>query len=200
MKRLFKSLAILELAATFAFAACGGPSLDPAIEAPISNQSDGNHGPTYAAFDGKILNLAVSWGDAQSCVVWKQGGVAECFRTEQEGNNLVSQIELSMSEETGPAAAPNPLLACSRNCLHIYQHSNFGGRDLTFCDRGYWQNLTSYGFNDELSSFKTGSHGVHLAEHTGGGGNWYPGNTDACVSAGGMSSGWNDRVSSIYIR
>ena len=33
-----------------------------------------------------------------------------------------------------------------------------------------------------------------------GGGNWYPGDTSSCVSNSQMKSGWNDKVSAIYIK
>jgi hypothetical protein len=195
---------------------------------PLSGCSSGVSEPTedgIAEFEARQINLEKDWEGATTCVVWRSGGVVQCFREESEAQDLLAEIDAAESalapdladetevaepargltdelETTESASAPGPLpiTACSRSCLHLYEHTNFGGRHLTFCDRGYWQNLTSYGFNDQLSSYKTGVRGAHLAEHTNGGGSWYPGNTGVCISGGGMSSGWNDRVSSIYIK
>jgi len=180
--------------------ACGGPSNESLAEPVFSNTGEASQHPVQASFEGTMLDLASDWGEAHSCVIWRQGGIIQCFRTTHEHDRLVAKIEDSFAKVSNLAPTPDRILACSRSCLHLYQDSNFRSRELTFCDRGYWQNLTGYGFNDELSSYKTGAHGVHLAEHTNGGGYWYPGNTGACVAAGGMSSGWNDRVSSIYIQ
>lgn len=200
MKNLLTGSTVFALAVTVMLSACGGEATDSAAEALGALGGDSPQSVTPALFEGRTLNLASDWGEAKSCVVWRQGEPAKCFRTEQEGESLVAELERSAPEESALAPSPGPVLACSRSCLHLYQDSNFGGpRDLHFCDRGRWQNLTDYGFNDQLSSFKTGDYAVHLAEHTNGGGYWYPGNTGACVSAGGMSSGWNDRVSSIKI-
>lgn len=156
-----------------------------------------------AMFEDRTIDLKGDWEGASSCVIWRSGGIVQCFGTPAEAESLVNEVVDAVSTTSRPSdltAGPHPTAACSRSCLHIYEHTNFGGRDLHFCDRGYWQNLTSYGFNDELSSYKTGVHSVHLATNTGGNGAWYPGNTGVCVAAGGMSSGWNDRISSIYIK
>ena len=75
----------------------------------------------------------------------------------------------------------------------------YGGRHLVFYDRGYWQNLTDYGFNDQMSSYIVGACSSHLAENTNGGGYWYPGNTNAGSAVSYVGAAWNDRVSSIYI-
>src|SRR4051812_37022720 len=36
-----------------------------------------------ATFEGRQINLAQDWGDAKACLVWREGGVLECFRTEE---------------------------------------------------------------------------------------------------------------------
>jgi hypothetical protein len=71
---------------------------------------------------------------------------------------------------------------------------------LVFYDRGYWQNLADYSFDNQLSSYIVDACAVHLAENTNGGGSWYPGNTGAEATVPTMGSAWNDRVSSIYIQ
>lgn len=149
-----------------------------------------------ALFEGKMLDLSRDWGEAKSCLIWKQAGISECFRTdeEMEARDAEATRQHPEVQEQATAAA-----RCS-GALHLYEHVNRQGRHLMFRDRGYWQNLGGWGFNDKLSSFATGPCGVHLAYHVNGGGGWYPGNTGANVVSHQMISGWNDEVSSIYIR
>lgn len=149
-----------------------------------------------AVFDGRIIDLADDWEGAQSCVVWNDGGLVQCFRTSAEAEALESSIA-AVSTAFDITAKPRPAAACNWQCLLLYEHNNFKGRDLRFCDRDVWQNLTKYGFNDQLSSFKPGYHSVKLAENTNGGGAKYEmGN---CTLISQMKSGWNDRVSSLRI-
>ncbi|MFL5962176.1 MAG: hypothetical protein ACJ757_04710 [Gaiellaceae bacterium] len=84
--------------------------------------------------------------------------------------------------------------------MRLFADANYGGRELDFYDRGYWQNLSTWGFDNQLSSYMVGACGVYLADFSNGGGSWYPGNTSAGHHEPGMLSGWNDRVSSIYIQ
>ncbi len=153
---------------------------------------------TSAQFEGQLLRLAGDWGAARACLIWQQAGVNECFRSVEEMDHRVAAI----AEAQVRGRSYRMLAACS-SYLRLYEHTNFGGRVLQFADRGYWQNLGNWGFNDQLSSYKVGGCGVNLAEHANGGGYWYPGNTgpyaqSSCMCAG--STKWNDRVSSIYIK
>lgn len=155
-----------------------------------------------AFFEGEQLRLADGWKDAQSCVVWQ--GVTECFRSDTDAAVVIAEIDAESVSPTmeAPTSKPNGRAnkACNRSCLHLYEHNDFKGRHLTFCDRGFWQNLgTKYGFNDKLSSYKTGVRGVHLSKDVNGNGGWYPGDTSSCTSMSQMNSGWNDKVSAIYI-
>ena len=83
--------------------------------------------------------------------------------------------------------------------LRLFEHSYYGGRQLLFFDRGYWQNLTDYGFNDQLSSYIIGACYTYLAEHTNGGGAFYPGSTSPWVGMSWLIAGWDNRVSSLYM-
>lgn len=153
-------------------------------------------GSSVALFEGKAIDLAEGWGEAQACMVWRAAGAVECFRSSAE---LVER-EAEIKAEAG-FGAQSLMMACG-DPLKLFEHTNYGGRELWFYDQGYWQNLSAWSFGDELSSYQVGGCDVHLAEHTGGGGYWYPGNTSAyhwesAMSAGGTS--WNDRVSSFYI-
>lgn len=60
---------------------------------------------------------------------------------------------------------------CPNGWVCIWEHANYGGRMLQFQDRGYWQNLTAYGFNDQASSWRNRiNQDARLAEHINGGG------------------------------
>ncbi|HEU0089439.1 MAG TPA: peptidase inhibitor family I36 protein [Pseudonocardiaceae bacterium] len=53
----------------------------------------------------------------------------------------------------GPSQAASGARACPSGWLCLYEHANFQGRMLKFRD-DYWQQLSSYGFNDKTSSWK----------------------------------------------
>lgn len=63
----------------------------------------------------------------------------------------VAEEEEQLDEET--ASTESALSGCPSGWACIYQHSNFGGRQLSFKDGGC-QNLGNYGFNDKASSLK----------------------------------------------
>lgn len=158
----------------------------PALAEPSSQAPDARG---LATFEGRRIDLAQGWGEARACLVWRAAGTVECFRSA----DALSRREADLQSSAVTAAA----YSCS-SPLRLYEHSWYGGRQLSFWDPGYWQNLGDYGFNDRLSSYKIGSCYAHLAEHAWGGGWWYPGNTSPWHWEPVMWSGWNDRVSSIY--
>ena len=120
----------------------------------MANADDGTSESNLAAFfDGEHLRLAYGRKDAKSSVVWY--GVTEFFRSDADADVVIAQIEADIVSAKMDAPAPKPVYGCSaRSCLHLYQDNGFDGRHLTFCDRGYWQNLGNYDFNDKLSSYK----------------------------------------------
>ena len=135
--------------------------------------------PAIATFEGRRINLAEDWGDATACLVWRQGGVLECFRSEEALDAL--EARLAPRRATTAASSDGQLLAASPyscwSSLRLYEHNWYGGRRLSFWDRGFWQNLSLYGFDDQDSSYIVGGCYAHLAEHPDGGGWWYPGPT-----------------------
>ena len=185
MMSMFKTIPAILIVSIVAVQGCD-PETESSPEEIIAN------------FEGEELRLAEGWKDAKSCVVWQ--GATECFRDDTDADALIREIEADAPPNTLAAPSAGPEYACSRQCLHLYQDNGFEGRHLTFCDRGYWQNLGKYDFNDKLSSYKTGVNGVHLSYHANGDGYWYPGDTSACVSSSQMKSGWNDEVSAIKIQ
>ncbi|MFJ6939550.1 hypothetical protein [Streptomyces sp. NPDC101132] len=154
-------------------------------------------GSTVAAFEGGTLDMAGDWGAAKACLVWRAAGTVECFRTLGELRSVEAKLA-DRAAGTGARSASGALAACS-SPLELFEHGWFGGRRLVFYDRGYWQNLGGWGFNDQMSSYKVGACYAHLAEHNDGVGYWYPGNTAPWAQEGALRSGWNDRVSSIKL-
>jgi hypothetical protein len=151
-------------------------------------------GPPLALFEGNLIDLTQGWGEAQACMVWS-GGV-ECFRSAEEMSQREAEIQ-GGGGTLAPASTASMSVSCS-SPLRLYEHTWYGGRELSFWDPGFWQNLGDYGFNDRTSSYKIGACYAHLAEHAWGGGWWYPGDTSPYHWEPYMISGWNDRVSSIY--
>lgn len=163
--------------------------------------------PAIASFEGDSIDLAGDWGDADACLVWRQGGVLECFRTVEELDAREAELAprraamaggstRSIGITGGAVAASTASYACSSS-LRLYEYDYYGGRRLSFWDRGYWQNLYLYGFDNRTSSYIVGACYVHLAENPDGGGWWYPGPTYPW--AGEPSMWWQDVISSIYI-
>jgi hypothetical protein len=165
---------------------------------------DGGQGRAIATFEGREIDLAGDWGEATACLVWRQGGVMECFRSEAALDEREAQLGAGRQPATAPETAGGPTAArayyyswyCS-SPLRLYEHNWYGGRRLSFWDRGYWQNLGDYGFDNSTSSYIVGGCYAHLAEHPNGGGWWYPGPTYPW--AGEPVMGWQDVISSIYI-
>jgi hypothetical protein len=158
--------------------------------------------PAVATFEGRTINLAEGWDGARACVVWRGQGILDCYRTEAEGRARVRGLQASSGARAAGAPGGETSFALSSNeCggpLELYSGTWWGGSWIFFYDRGYWQNLSDYGFDNRTSSFAVGPCYVHLAEHSWGGGWWYPGDTSPWGSAGWMGS-WDNRVSSIYI-
>lgn len=202
LRNVVKLLALAALVFTLAVPAPAGAQASrgdgrhPAV--PVERQ------PAIALFEGRRINLAEDWGDAKACLVWRQGGVLECFRTVE----ALDALEARLEPERGPAAPPtdrslfasSSYASYSYSCsssLRLYEHPWYSGRRLSFWDRGYWQNLYLYGFDNQASSYIVGGCYAHLAEHPDGGGWWYPGPTYPYAAEPFM--GWQDVISSIYI-
>jgi len=145
--------------------------------------------PDAATFEGRRIDLAKNWEQAQACIVLRQAQIVECFRT-------LDQAEAQASAVMAQYAAAG--YSCS-SPLRLFEHSYYGGRQLLFFDRGYWQNLTDYGFNDQLSSYIVGACYTYQAEHINGVGAFYPGPGWAWSGVPYLISGWDNRMSSLYM-
>lgn len=167
---------------------------------PAAGSSRDEAESQVATFEGTPLVLAEGWGEAQACLIWNQVGVAECFRTEEEMDRRIAELDASaaMLDELsweGLSAAS----VCS-TYLRLYSGTNYTGSVLYLRNRFQWLNLSAYGFSNLTSSYKVGACSSYFAENANGGGAWYPTNlTVAYAQAASMISGWNNRVSSVHI-
>lgn len=160
-----------------------------AASSALADSSATESRPGLARFEGNLIDLSRSWGEAQACVVYDFDRVAECFR----------DVATLHARETELAADVSILASCSTP-LRLFANTGYGGQELDIYTRGVWQNLSTWGFDNQLSSYKVGACGAHLAENANGGGSWYPGNTGAGAQSASMLSGWDNRVSSVYLQ
>lgn len=145
-----------------------------------------------ASFEGGWINLAEGWGEATACT--SDGVTAECYRTEAE-MNAASHPAVSA---TARSAGIVPLLACASS-LKLYRSTSFTGAVLQLTSRGAYINLSTYGFDNDTSSYKVGACTSYFYDGASGGTPLYPGTTTANSSATSMLTGWDNRVSSVYI-
>ncbi len=141
-----------------------------------------------ADFEGQRINLAEGWGEARACT--SDGVVTTCYRSE------------AAMDRAGAVAVSSggvvPLATCSSS-LRLYRSTSYGGAVLQLTTRGTYINLSGYGFDNDTSSYKVGACSSGFYDGASGGAPTYPGSTSANASATSMVSGWDNRVSSVYI-
>ena len=148
-------------------------------------------------FEGEVIDLAAGWGDAEACLIWSDVGVAECFRDEAAMDARIADLEKQLGLSGGAARRSSQ---CS-GYLRLYDGYYHTGQVLYMRDRLQWINLSAYGFSNRTSSFKIGPCSSYLADYNWGGGSWYSTSaTQTWDVVYVMASGWNNRVSSVYIR
>lgn len=145
-----------------------------------------------ASFEGGWINLAEGWGEATACT--SDGVTAECYRTEAEMNAASHPSVGATARSVGIV----PLLACASS-LKLYRSTSFTGAVLQLTSRGAYINLSTYGFDNDTSSYKVGACTSYFYDGASGGTPLYPGTTTANSSATSMLTGWDNRVSSVYI-
>ncbi len=141
-----------------------------------------------ASFDGHWIDLSEGWGVATACT--SDGMTTTCFRSEAEMDRAIGDIASSF--------VVVPLASCASS-LRLYRSTSYGGAVLQLTTRGVYINLAAYGFDDDTSSYKVGACSSYFYDGANGGSPLYPGATGANSSATSMLSGWDNRVSSVYI-
>lgn len=141
---------------------------------------------SMAIFEGEVIDLSQSWGDAHACLISDSGNI--CFRTEAERAEF-------LNSQSRPVGEVGPLASCSNN-LYLYDGTNKTGDSLGLSQRGVVISLSLYSFANRTSSYRIGNCNAALRDSTSA---VYPGNTSAGASANSMVSGWNNRVTSVVI-
>lgn len=166
--------------------------------APATAAADG--AVTPASFEGAVIDMSGDWGEATACAVWEQRGIRACFRTERELDAYLAALPLPADRGgIGEDGFASRNVQCSSS-VRLYDATGYGGTVLQLLDRYQWLNLSSYGFSNRTSSYKIGACSSYFADYSNGGGSWYPTSaTQAWDQSYSMNSGWNNRVSSVYI-
>lgn len=85
---------------------------------------------------------------------------------------------------------------CPDGWYCLFRDAGWQGRMLQFRDVGSWQNLTAYGFNDQMSSWRNRRNAdSKWAEHVNGGG--FVRCSDSNSAASYVGDADNDKASSI---
>lgn len=169
-------------AAAIAVVAAAGMTASPALadEAPPDRTS------VVASFEGGWIRLADGWGEAQACAY--DGVDARCYRSEAE-------MDEAEQPDVGDALAR---AECPLPTLKLYRGASYGGNVLQLTSRGVYHDLWALGFDNDTESYKIGACSARFYDGWPNSG-LYPGSTSAGVWAPSMSSGWANRVSSVYI-
>ncbi len=145
-----------------------------------------------AVFEGDLVDLSISWGGATACVV-SDDGSAECFDSEGEMEERIEEMDAARGLTASNAVCSTP--------VRLYDGTNYTGAVLALRGRATWVNLSGHGFSNRTSSFRMGTCSGYFADLNNGGGSWYSeSSTTAGRSVLSMASGWDNRISSVYLR
>ncbi|MCU1365677.1 MAG: hypothetical protein JWN39_1316 [Ilumatobacteraceae bacterium] len=160
---------------------------------------------SIATYDGRAIDLSVSWEGAVACAITDQGNA--CFDTSAErdaymglaapgtaaskGDSTTSALEGTIARVGGMV----PMVACASS-VRLYDGTSFSGTSVAFSSRNTLFNLASYSFAGKTSSFAIGACNAQLYDSASAS---YPGSTSAGVTAASMASGWNNRVTQVFI-
>ena len=171
----------------------------PSVAYAANDDDQGASGnPAEAVFEQGELDLGESWGDATACI--ELGDHTECFLTEKELFQAYPEYGQAGKESQGAAARGGFTVAatCSSS-LRLYRLTGFSGGTLVLTTRAVVHNLSTYGFDNDTSSYRVGACASTFWAGASASGSVYPGPTGAFASASAMLSGWNNVVSSVYI-
>ena len=153
--------------------------------------------PKLAAFEGQTIDISKHRGKARACLVLEEGSV-ECFRTEEEATARMAELDETRetTDTAGLASDPTQDLLCS-SFVCLYQHSNYTGDFLCLRERRVEHNLSTWGFDNRMTSYKVGACNVTFWSGASNEGSKFV--ASAGTSNPNVGSTWNDRVSSIWI-
>lgn len=182
-----RALVALSMAAGVLYAGESVTAQDHAADAVVfdaaamdrSPKETGDGPDSLAWFEGEQIDLSVSWGEAHACSIADTGN--HCFRTEAELHEHLAEGIV-------------PFASCSSS-LYLWDLTNKSGDVLALSTAGVTINLSNFSFASRTSSYQIGACNSVFRDAS----NVYPGNTSAGASANSMASGWNNRVTRVYI-
>ncbi len=172
-------------AAAIAVVAATGMIASPVLadEAPAPPEKPS----VIASFEGGWIRLSDGWGEAQACTY--DGVDARCYR---------SEAEMDEAEQPDPGGAV-ARAECSLPTLKLYRGAGYGGNVLQLTSRGVYHDLWGLGFDNDTESYKIGPCSARFYDVWSASGPYSTTLTSAGTWAPSMASGWDNRVSSVYI-
>ena len=141
---------------------------------------------SLATYHGRVIDLAISWEGARACSIAESGNA--CFDSDAEMN---AALTAALSDRG------TSILSSCATTLNLYGAAGFGAPHLALnTPELTWISLSTYSFSGITSSYIVGgcSSAFRDASNTN-----YPGNTSAGASASSMVSGWDNRITKVYI-
>ena len=162
----------------------------------MAHATAGEEPTTPALYNGRIIDLAVSWEGASACAVLSATD-ARCFDSQEE-------LETELGAPVGRAEAEAAMLLLDTYCLNrtdlfltLYADTNYGGTSLNLVVADVWHDLSSYSFDETMSSWKNNTYcDVTAAWNAAGGGTQ---TTLAARSQASSVGSWDNNTSSVYI-
>lgn len=171
-----------------------------AAESGLSAPAPVDAARSAAAYDGRVIDLAKDWEGAQACWV-DEIGAATCFRSEAQMDQALVAAGKDLAQTNPSSAADKREGARAATCsssLRLYRNNYYGGGVLYLSQRYSWINMSWYGFDNVVSSYRVGGCSAKFRSGSNGGGNTYWGATWAWASKSSMN-GWNNVLSSVKI-
>lgn len=170
----------------------------------IGEAGDAVAARSIAEFEGAQLDLRTGWGDATACWVREDASVT-CYRTEAALDAAVARERGVLIDQPTPStlgdgfARANGFRAatCSVSAK-LYKGSWYSYSVLYISTRYMWLNMSWYGFDNSVSSYKIGACSTTFRSGSYGGGSTYGGGTYAWRWRSSMGS-WDNVLSSVYI-
>jgi hypothetical protein len=191
------SIRHLLAAASAAVVVATVPAVGAAAAGPGTSSGRQLGDPTHAVYGDQIIDLSSGWHGAGACIAFADH--TECFRTEAEQDAAYPQYAGHPGEAAKASGGASALLSCTPS-VKLYANPSFGGSSFTVAVANSWFNLTGFSIDNATSSFwVSGSCDSGLNEYANGAGWNYPGATTGGATAASMLSGWDNRISAVWI-
>lgn len=187
------SLRFAGFSAALLFTLTTFPAVSPTD--PSSSRAVSASAASFAGFEGRTIDLRSGWGAATACQT--DGHTTQCWATEAEMDRAIGAMPVGTPATDGQSNTA-ALATCSSS-LRLYSGLSYTGSVLALTSTGTLINLSTYGFDNTTTSYKVGACSALFYDGANGSGSQYPGSTSAFSQSASMATGWNDRVSSVYM-